>query len=252
MMAGWRQGLDGLKGLLSQGGRGLVDAVYPLECVGCGNGGKVICDRCLAGLPALMPPFCEVCAVPGDFIRCPPCRDATPSFDGIRAPFLYAGAIRQAVLAFKYGGVRAAAPQLGGMLADYLRDNPLPGDWMAAVPMHPRRRRERGYNQAELLAREVSRRNGLEYRGDLLVRNRAVAPQAGTATAAERATNVAGSVAVSLPGDGDLDGVSIIIVDDVATTGNTLEVCAAALKAAGTQSVWGLTLAIADGRRSGE
>ena len=250
LMANWRQGLDGLKGLLAQGGRGLIDAVYPLECAGCGRAGQVICDRCCAGLPALLPPFCEVCAVPGDFIRCPPCRDATPSFDGIRAPFLYAGAIRQAVLSFKYGGVRAAAPQLGGMLADYLQDHPLPGDLATAVPMHPRRRRERGYNQAELLAREVSRRNGLAYRGDLLVRSRPVAPQAGTATAAARATNVAGSVA--LKDARDLAGASVIIVDDVATTGNTLEVCAAVLKAAGAQSVWGLTLAIADGRRSGE
>lgn len=250
LMANWRQGLDGLKGLLAQGGRGLIDAVYPLECAGCGRAGQVICDRCRAGLPALLPPFCEICAVPGDFIRCPPCRDAAPSFDGIRAPFLYAGAIRQAVLAFKYGGVRAAAPQLGGMLADYLKDHPLPGDLATAVPMHPRRRRERGYNQAELLARAVSRRNGLAYRGDLLVRSRPVAPQAGTATAAARATNVAGSVA--LKDDRDLAGAGIILVDDVATTGNTLEVCAAVLKAAGAQSVWGLTLAIADGRRTGE
>lgn len=249
-MTGWWKGLDGIKGLLAQGGRGLVDAVYPLECVGCGKAGRVICGRCYAGLPVLSPPFCEICAAPGDFIRCPPCQDDMPSFDGIRAPFRYAGTVRQAVLSFKYGGIRAAAPQLGGMLADYLRDHPLPGDLMAAVPMHPRRQRERGYNQAELLAREVSGRNGLEYRGDLLARSRQVAPQAGTATAAERATNVAGSVAVK--GDCDLAGVGIIVVDDVATTGNTLEACAAALKEAGAQSVWGLTLAISDGRSRGE
>lgn len=249
-MTGWGKGFASLKGLLAQGGRGLVDAVYPLECVGCGGNGQVICDRCRAGLPVLSPPFCEICAVPGDFIRCPPCQDAMPSFDGIRAPFLYAGAIRQAVLAFKYGGARAAAPQLGSMLAEYLRDHPLPGDLVAAVPMHPRRQRERGYNQAELLARAVSGRNGLEYRRDLLARSRQVAPQAGTATAAERATNVAGSVA--LPDGCDLAGVGVIVVDDVATTGNTLEACAAALKAAGAPSVWGLTLAISDGRRRGE
>ena len=250
-MADWRKGFGSLKGLLAQGGRGLIDAVYPLECVGCGKAGQVICDRCCAELPALSPPFCEICAIPGDFIRCSPCQDALPAFDGIRAPFLYAGAIRQAVLAFKYGGTRAAGPQLGGMLAEYLRGHPLPGDLTAAVPMHPRRQRERGYNQAELLAREVSGRNGLEYRRDLLMRSRQVAPQAGTATAAERATNVAGSVAVQDDGC-DLAGASIIVVDDVATTGNTLEACAAALKEAGAQSVWGLTLAIADGRRRGE
>ena len=235
-----------LQRLAEQAGRGLLDALYPLECAGCGGGGKVICDRCAAGLPVLSPPFCEVCAAPGDFIRCPPCTDITPAFDGIRAPFLYAGVIRRAILAFKYGGTRAAGRPLGGMLADYLADNPLPGDLVTAVPMHPRRRRERGYNQAELLAREASRRLGLACQGDLLVRSRYVEPQAGTANAAERVANVAGSVALN--GSRDIAGARVILVDDVATTGNTMQVCAEALKGAGAESVWGLTLAITDGR----
>ena len=237
-----------LQNLFGQAGRGLLDALYPLECVGCGATGKVICDRCAAGLPVLLPPFCEICSVPGDFARCPACAANGRCFDGIRAPFQYGGVIRQAILALKYGGIKAAAPQLGTLLGDYLNDNPLPCDLVAAVPMHPRRRRERGYNQAELLARQVSRRCGLSYDGGLLVRTRPVNPQAGANSAAARVANVTDSVALA---DGqDVAGKRVILVDDVATTGSTLQTCAEALKAAGAESVWGLTLAVTGARPS--
>ena len=245
--------LGPLSGLIEQVGRGLLDAFYPLECVGCGGAGKVICDRCADELPILAAPFCEVCSAPGEWRRCPACaQQQGRHFDGIRAPFIYSGAMRQAILAFKYGGIKAAAPQLGGLLADYLRDNPLPGDVVTAVPMHRRRRRERGYNQAELLARQVSRRCGIRYGGGLLVRSRYVEPQAGTSSSAARAANVVGSAA--LAGGQDVSGAAVILVDDVATTGSTLETCAQALKAAGAASVWGLTLAVTPphGRRSWE
>ena len=135
---------------------------------------------------------------------------------------------------------------MGDLLANYLNDNPLPGDMLTAVPMHPRRRRERGYNQAELLAHRVSQGCELPYAGELLTRTRHVEPQAGIGSAAQRAVNVADSVAVS-PGK-DLSGAAVILVDDVATTGSTLETCAAALKRAGAASVWCLTLAVAGGQ----
>lgn len=242
-----------LFGLVEQAGRGLLDAFYPLECAGCGGTGKVICDRCADGLDILVPPFCEVCSAPGEWRRCPACaQEEGRHFDGIRAPFIYSGAMRQAILAFKYGGIKAAAPQLGGLLADYLRDNPLPGDVVTAVPMHRRRRRERGYNQAELLARQVSKRCGIHYGAGLLVRSRYVEPQAGTSSSAARAANVVGSVA--LAGGQDVSGAAVILVDDVATTGSTLEACAQALKEAGAVSVWGLALAVTPprGRRERE
>ena len=235
-----------LQSLVELAGRGLLDALYPLECVGCGGSGKVICDPCADDLPALRPPFCQICATPGDFARCQRCAEGVRQFDGIRAPFHYAGAVRQAILALKYGGIKAAAPQLGNLLAGYLNDNPLPGNVLTAVPMHSRRRRERGYNQAELLAVRVARVGNLRYDAGLLTRTRQVEPQAGIDSAAQRAVNVADSVAVS-PGK-DLNGAAIILVDDVATTGSTLESCAAALKRAGAESVWCLTLAVAGGQ----
>ena len=236
--------------LLEQAGRGLLDTLFPMECVSCGASGNVICGKCAADLPVLRPPFCAICATPGDFARCQRCAESVRQFDGVRAPYRYAGAIRQAILALKYGGVRAGAPQLGDLLEDYLSDNPLPGEIVAPVPMHRRRLRERGYNQAELLARRVAAGGKLRYEKELLLRTRQVEPQAGISSAAQRAVNVAGSIGVSA--GLDVNGAGVILVDDVATTGSTLETCAAALKQAGAVSVWCLTLAVAGGESLAE
>ena len=236
--------------LAAQAGRGLLDALFPIECVSCGRSGKVICDKCATDLPILQAPFCEICSTPGDFARCQRCAESVRSFDGVRAPYRYAGAIRQAVLALKYGSIKAGAPQLGDLLADYLSDNPLPGEVIAPVPMHRRRLRERGYNQADLLARRVAARNKLRYEKELLLRTRQVEPQAGISSAGQRAVNVAGSIGVSA--GHDVHGSGIILIDDVATTGSTLETCAASLKQAGAVSVWCLTLAVAGGESLAE
>ena len=236
--------------LAAQAGRGLLDALFPIECVSCGASGNVICDKCVADLAVLRPPFCAICATPGDFARCQRCAESVRQFDGVRAPYRYAGAMRQAILALKYGGIKAAAPQLGDLLADYLNANPLPGEIVAPVPMHSRRLRERGYNQSELLARRVATHSELRYERDLLFRTRQVEPQAGIGSAAQRAVNVAGSIGVSA--NRDVSGASVILVDDVATTGSTLETCAGALKQAGAVSVWCLTLAVAGGESLAE
>lgn len=238
------------RGLAAQAGRELLDVLFPMECVSCGASGNVICDRCAAALPVLRPPFCAICATPGEFARCQRCAESVRQFDGVRAPYRYAGAMRQAILALKYGGIKAGAPQLGDLLADYINDNPLPGEIITPVPMHRRRMRERGYNQAELLARRVAAHRKLSYERDLLFRTRQVEPQAGIGSAAQRAVNVAGSIGVSA--DRDVSGASVILVDDVATTGSTLETCAGALKQAGAVSVWCLTLAVAGGESLAE
>lgn len=239
------KGLAQIRDAARQAGQGLLDALFPIECAGCGKSGNVICDRCAESLPALVPPFCRVCSVPGDFGLCQPCAETERWFDGIRSPYRYEGAVRKAILALKYGGIKAAAPQLGDMLADYLSANPLGSDAVVPVPMHRARLRERGYNQAGLLAQRVAMRCGVEYRPEMLVRTRAAQPQAGTSNAAERVANVAGSVAA--PDGLDLGGRRILLVDDVATTGSTLSECAAALKGAGAESVWCLTFAVAGG-----
>ncbi len=238
-----KERLKSVDRLLSLAGRSLVDAIYPLECAGCGKTDQIICDRCVAALSILEPPFCRICAAPGLPELCPRCTRTPRHFDGIRAPYHHAGAIRQAIHNFKYDGIRAAAPRLGELMAQFLLNHPLPTDVVTAVPMHPRRLRERGYNQAGLLAHHVAERTGLAEAPTLLQRVRHVNPQAGTAHGAERAANVSGSIALS--NEQNISGARILLIDDVATTGSTLDVCAQALKSAGAQSVWGLTLAVA-------
>ena len=108
------------------------------------------------------------------------------------------------------------------------------------VPIHRRRTRERGYNQSSLLSRELARLTELPTVDGCLIRWRQASPQARAATAAERKQNVTGAFSCR---DGRLAGKQVIIVDDVSTSGATLDACAAALKAAGAASVWGLVLA---------
>ena len=131
------------------------------------------------------------------------------------------------------------APTLAGLLADALAAEVPEGALVAAVPLHSRRQRERGYNQSELLAAELRTRLGLRRPTGRLVRVRDTPPQVGL-DRLRRQSNVAGAFGWWGP---RLAGGTVVIVDDVTTTGATLESCAAALRAAGSGPVVGLTVA---------
>lgn len=148
--------------------------------------------------------------------------------------------MRQAIHELKYRNLRALAEPLAGLLADYLTALPVPGDALVPVPLHRKRWRERGYNQSGLLARGLSQRIGLPVVDDCLVRRQYAPPQARAAGVGERRGNVAGAFACL---DGRLRGKRVLLIDDVATSGATLNACAGALKSAGAVSVWGLVLA---------
>ncbi len=218
----------------------LLDLLFPLRCLGCGREGSVLCPSCLPSLPRIELPFCQRCGIPDtEGNLCTACTNHPLSIDGIRSVFLFKGTARQLVLQFKYRHLKAAAAPLGQLMADYLRAGPLPGEVIVPVPLHPKRQRRRGYNQASLLAAEVGRLTGLPVMEDTLVRVRDTAPQARSAGALERRINVRG--AFECPRE--LSGERVILIDDVCTTGATLDACATALKAAGTASVWGFTAA---------
>jgi len=159
--------------------------------------------------------------------------------DAIRAPFLFDGAIQKAVHGLRYRNLRAAAPKLGELMGEFLTSARIPGDVLVPVPLPSSRLRLHGYNQAEFLASEVSKTTGLQVDNRILARVRNTPTQVGTAGREERRRNVEGSFQAN-PG---LKGASIIVVDDVATTGSIISACASALKSAGAASVWGLVLA---------
>ena len=185
-------------------------------------------------MPRLEPPFCDICADPRVNGTCSNCRNlinaGSLGIQGIRAPYLMEGLVQNAVHSFKYRNFRVAAPVLASPLAQYLKDNPMPGQVLVPVPLHRRKLRERGYNQAGLLAREDS---------NLLARTRHAPAQAFSDSRQQRRDNIRESFECPR----DLSGQGIILVDDVCTTGSTLNACAAALRKAGANSVWRLALA---------
>ncbi len=218
-----------------------VDLLFPQWCVGCGNRGDFLCYSCRQLLPRVMPPLCPRCGQPQPSgILCPSCVTWRAQIDGIRSPFRFNGVIRQAIHQLKYKNLRALAMPLARLLHDYLATNPIPGEVLVPVPLHQKRLRERGYNQSGLLAQELGKLTSLPAVDDCLLRQRQAPPQARTSTVDERRTNVANTFTCR---DQRLQGKPVLLIDDVATSGATIDACAAALKAAGAVSVWGLVLA---------
>ena len=216
-----------------------VDLVLPPSCAACGRGGAFLCEPCESSLSRLERPYCTRCAHPGADRLCEACKASPPSFDGIRAVCLFEGAARQLVHSLKYGNFRAVAPDMARLLADIPGPRPVPGEVIVPVPLHPRRERTRGYNQSELLARTVGKRMGLPVRPGIVRRVRNTPPQVSIENYEERRSNIEGSFACPA----GLSGESVLLMDDVVTTGSTMSACAAALKAAGARSVWGLAFA---------
>jgi len=185
-------------------------------------------------------PYCQHCGgsiEQGDL--CTLCGISPPAIDGIRSLFAFEGTIREAIHHFKYKRFKALVTPLGELLAEHIRSYPLDVDLSIAVPLHPKRLRERGFNQASLLAQELGKLVGIPIAGDLLLRLRDTAPQARALSRDQRSRNVKTAFGCRQR----LDGVRVLLIDDVCTTGATLDACAVALKDAGACFVRGLTVA---------
>lgn len=226
---------------LTQWARGALDLLYPPRCAGCGRLGSLFCASCLARVELLRPPLCEHCGRPVSMAGlCSFCRHASSALDGIRAAALFAEPLRSAIHHFKYENRQALARPLASLLHECWQRQPFPADVLVPVPLHERRLRERGYNQAALLARELGRELSLPVVEEAVRRERETRPQVGL-TAAERRQNVADAFHCS---NGALRGCRVLLIDDVCTTGATLEACAIALRQEGeAASVWALVVA---------
>jgi ComF family protein len=174
---------------------------------------------------------------------CQACAEHPLALRHLRSAFRYEGDVRKLVHAFKFGGQSALAPSLGALLTDAYVANRLEAAVIVPVPLTGVRRRVRGYNQAVMLARELGRTLDLPV-AEALRRRRFAGAQASSATAEERRRNVAGAFGVLRP-----DAIAdrrVLLIDDVATTGATLDACTRELLAAGAALVSGLTLARED------
>ena len=219
-----------------------LDLLFPRWCINCGREGDYICYSCRRLLSVIKPPICPTCGRPQPGgVLCPGCIDKHTEIEGIRSPFVFDGVIRQAIHELKYRNLRAMAAPLAEYLHDYIIDNPVPVEILVPVPLHRKKWRERGYNQSCLLARELGKLSGLMVMDDCLVRRHHALPQTRSAGIGERLSNVADAFACL---DGKLRDKQVLLIDDVATSGATLDACARVLKAAGAVSVWGLVMAL--------
>lgn len=217
-----------------------LDLLFPLRCVNCGIEGSLICSSCSQALPKMEPPVCQRCGISlGEGGICSACIGHPLTIDDIRSPFLFEGTIRRAIHQLKYRHLKAIAIPLGQLMAEFFHSRQLPGDVLIPVPLHPKRLRERGYNQASLLAIEIGKLTGIPVVEGKLLRLRDTVYQARTTSAAERRNNVRDAFGCPQR----LRGDNILLIDDVCTTGATLDACATALKAAGAGSIRGLTAA---------
>lgn len=232
--------------------KALLDILFPPLCHGCKafipEAGELhLCPECRAGSPFITSPFCTVCGLPfategGIDHRCGACIDEPPPFAAARSAVLFEGPVRELIHRFKYGNkVRhrrplalLAAGELGGFAAWSGADLIMP------VPLHVKRLRQRGFNQAALLGEILAGKWRIPLSRNNLRRVRWTEPQI-SLTAAERRNNVRGAFAVR--DAGAVRGRRIILVDDVYTTGSTVAECARTLKKGGAEAVFVVTIA---------
>ncbi len=232
----------------------ILDLVFPALCPVCratlGPGRRdPLCGACWDAIARIERPYCAVCGTPcatfgaatgdPDQTLCVPCAAERPAYDYARSAAMYAGALRDALHAFKFSGKRALARPLAELLLEQCA-GALPAGIAAVVPvpLSPDRERERGFNQARLLAERVARHLGARLEPRWLARTRATRPQSDL-SAAERRLNVRDAFRASPA----VARRHVLVVDDILTTGATVEECARALRAAGAGRIGVLTVA---------
>jgi ComF family protein len=228
----------------------LVDGILPPRCLSCGTAiarGGDVCAACWRDLHFIDGPHCACCGLPfdmdlGPLTLCGPCIGGPPRFDRARAALVYDEAAKRLILPFKHADRLDQAPALvrwmtraGGELLAH-------ADLICAVPMHRQRLLARRYNQAAVLALGIARATGVKAVPDLLQRVRAT-PSQGGLSATERRANVRGAFSVNPRHRAGLAGKKVVVIDDVYTTGATLEEAARVLKTAGAASVDALAFA---------
>ncbi len=235
---------------LTRGGRFLLDAILPLRCYGCGQivpAQSSLCSACWSGLTFLGEPCCACCGLPFPFDQgkgalCPACIAEPPSFDAARAALLYDAASRPLILAYKHGDrTEAALPfarwmQVAGW--SFLEEAEL----ILPVPLHRWRLFRRRYNQSALLAQALARESGVPLALDLLRRVKAT-PSQGRRSRAARRRNVAGAFALSPAAASLVEGRHVLLIDDVMTSGATLDEASKVLRRARPKKITVLTLA---------
>jgi ComF family protein len=229
---------------------GVISLFYPAACAICRSPveqDETLCPTCMGKAPRIRAPFCMKCSQPfagaiTDLFTCANCEGRVLHFNAAVSCYRRQGPVRKVIHDFKYGRQLHLRHLAGRWLAETLNDPRLAGrrfDCIIPVPLHAARKRERGFNQAELLAIELNRASGIALQ-DLLRRIRYTATQT-QFDRSERMQNLKG--AFRLRRGCVVRGLRVLLVDDVLTTGSTLSECASVLKKAGAISVHAATAA---------
>lgn len=243
--------LTALPGFASFAAKAAMDMLFPPRCFSCdaltGNA-HGLCAACWEGIDFISAPYCLRCGTPfphemgGPAVECMPCLTTPPPYARARAVFCYDERSRRIVTGYKYHDRTQATPMLSQWLQRAGQDIGDGIDGIVAVPLHRWRLIRRRYNQSALLAEGLARLMHKPVLRGALGRTRHTRQQAGL-TREERLTNVEGAFAVPLRHAGKVQGKRLLLVDDVLTTGATLNACTEALLAAGAAEVRVLTLA---------
>lgn len=228
----------------------VASLIYPKRCVRCRKGGDYICDNCFATISFLQYQLCGACQKGSiDGMAHPTCR-TTYGIDGIISSIAYKGIVKKLLYQFKY---RPYLSDLKVILGKLLYEGLIQQEafekfieykevWITAVPLHKSRERMRGYNQSELLAKELAKHLHVEYTSSILDREKHTKPQF-ELKKEERKKNILGAFGLNPKFKQKIKGKSFIIVDDITTTGATLRECGKVLKQGGAGKVLGVTLA---------
>ena len=222
---------------LSRLGRVALDLLDPPRCVLCGKSGPFVCVSCRDALPRTTGARCDACWLPATGF-CYRCAERPLAFDRLRSVCRYEGDARRLVHSFKFGGQTCLAEALALEMRPLVEQADANAEVLVPVPMPGGRRRQRGFNQAQLLAKSLGAPTGLPV-ADALLRGRDNGTQVGSRTAAERWQRVQGVFAIR---DAvAIEGRRVLLVDDVATTGATLNACARMLLDFGASAVSAVT-----------
>ncbi len=217
-----------------------LDWIFPPTCPGCKKTGVRLCKECLSTVKLIKDPVCPVCGEPGvDSSVCHDCVANPPAFNKLRSATLFDGIIREALHHLKYNNDIGLGEILAPFLVDLFTAQNWDIDLVTAVPLSKERYRSRGYNQAECIARPFAAMINKLYLSSAVSRIKNTQSQIDL-SAAERRENVSGAFYANTS---QVNLKSVIIIDDVSTTGSTISECASALKLAGAKEVFALTLA---------
>lgn len=235
--------LKKIRKIFKQGYDHVLELIFPKKCVGCGHEGNWFCAECMNQVVLVQAPTCPQCnrlTPKGQYCR--GCRSRF-SLTGIYIAAHYReGPLKEAIHNFKYNRIKGLVMPLSELMMMRLSAGFPTGDLvLTCVPLHSSRLAERGFNQAELLARELAKNFGIDFYPQMLIRKRKTKPQV-EFSGDERRKNIVGAFQAGRDVD-KAKNQTVLIVDDISTTGATLNECAKVLRKAGAHQVWGVVIA---------